>query len=221
MAIKSSENVKTRLLCFCDASSLAYATTVYLIQRSETSKLRSDLLFSKTRLTPLKEMTIPRLELMTVLIVVRCVNFVKEQLKISVKGINIWTDSQCVLKWLKSEKDLSVFVRNRVKEINSHRDITFYYITSKDNPADIATRGSDMHSLSWNQLWGQGLIWLKTPEKKWPILDKDEEEQTNSEYESEVKNSKQVNNTEVQNTCEVESGLPTYFRYVCAIWNRM
>ena len=47
VAIKSSENVKTRLLCFCDASSRAYATTVYLIQRSETSESRSDLLFLK------------------------------------------------------------------------------------------------------------------------------------------------------------------------------
>ena len=53
---------------------------------------------------------------------------------------------QNVLKWLKSEKALSVFVQNRVKKINSHRDITFHYITSKDNLADIATRGSDMHS---------------------------------------------------------------------------
>ena len=119
MAIKISENVKTRLLCFCDASSLAYATTVYLIQRSETSESRSDLLFSKARLAPLKEMTIPRLELMTVLIGVRCVNFVKEQLKISVEGIKIWTDSQCVLKWLKSKKDLSVFVRDRVNQQSS------------------------------------------------------------------------------------------------------
>ena len=216
VAIKSSENVKTRLLCFCDASSRAYATTVYLIQRSETFESRSDLLFSKTRLAPLKEMTIPRLELMAVLIGVRCVNFVKEQLKISVEGIHIWTDSQCVLKWLKSEKDLSVFVRNRVKEINSHRDITFHYITSKDNPADIATRGSDMHSLSCNQLWWQGPIWLKKPEKEWPILNKDEDEQTNSEYDSEIKKSKQVKHTEVLNTSEVDSDLPSYISGMCA-----
>ena len=46
-------------------------------------------------------MTIPRLELMAVLIGVRCVKFVKEQLKISVEGKDIWTDSQSVLKLLK------------------------------------------------------------------------------------------------------------------------
>ena len=76
---------------------------------------------------------------MTFLIDVRCVNFVKQQFKISVEGINIWTESQCVLEWLKSEKGLSVFIRSKVKEINSHRDIAVHYITSKDNPADIAT----------------------------------------------------------------------------------
>ena len=108
------------------------------------------------------------------------------------EGIDIWADSQCVLKWLKSEKDLSVFVRNRVKEINSHRDITFHHITSRDNPADIATRGSDRHNLSCNQLWWHDPIWLKKPEKEWPTSDKDEDEQTNSEYESEVKKSKPV-----------------------------
>ena len=89
VAIQTSENVKCPLLCFCDASSRAYATFVYLFQMCENSVLRSDLLFSKTRLAPLKEMIIPRLELMAVLIGVRCVKFVKEQLKISVEGIDI------------------------------------------------------------------------------------------------------------------------------------
>ena len=51
-------------------------------------------------------------------------------------------------KWLKSEQVLSVFIRNKGKEINRHGNITFHYITSKDNPADIPIRGSDMHSLS-------------------------------------------------------------------------
>ena len=49
-----------------------------------------------------------------------------------------------MLKWLQSEKDLSVFVRNRVKEIKSHSDVKFHHISSKDNPADIATRGADI-----------------------------------------------------------------------------
>ena len=73
-----------------------------------------------------------------------------------------------VLKWLRSEKDLSVFVRNRVKEINIHGDITFHYITSRENPADIASCGTDIYNLSGNQLWWHGPVWLKETEKKWP-----------------------------------------------------
>ena len=111
-------------------------------------------------------MTIPRLELLAVLIGVRCVKFVESQLKILVEGIDLFTDSQCVLRWLRSQKDLSVFVRNRVKEINSH-DITFHYVKSNENPADIATRGTDIHSLSENRLWWHGPTWMKETEEKW------------------------------------------------------
>ena len=49
------KNVKSRWLCFCDASSCVYATAVYFLQRSENSESKPDLLFSKTRLAPLKK----------------------------------------------------------------------------------------------------------------------------------------------------------------------
>ena len=130
-----------------------YATAVYLLQRSENSESRSNLLFSKTRLAPIKKITIPRLEVLAVLIGVRCVKFVESQLKISEDGIDLWTDSRCVLKWIRLQKDLSVFERNRIKEVNSHGDITFNYVTTKENPADIATRGTDIHNLFENKLW--------------------------------------------------------------------
>ena len=87
--------------------------------------------FSKTRLAPVKGLTIPRLELMAVLIEVRCVTFVKDQLRLPLEQIHLWTDSQCVLKWISSDKDLTVFVRNRVREIKSHSEIQFHYINTK------------------------------------------------------------------------------------------
>ena len=97
-------------------------------------------------------MTIPRLELMAVVIGVRCLRFVKQQLNISIEGIHLWTDSQCVLKWIGSEKDLSVFVANRVKEIKDNGDIIFGYVTSRENPADIAFRGTTFQHLSQDRL---------------------------------------------------------------------
>ena len=83
------------LVCFCDASSCAYVANVYLLQANGTNECKSDLIFSKTRLVPLKKMTIPRLELMGVVIGVRCLKYVKEQLKVSIEGLHVYTDSVC------------------------------------------------------------------------------------------------------------------------------
>ena len=63
-----------------------------------------------------KEFTTPCLELLAVLIGVRAVYFVMKELRLNIsKGI-LWTDSQCVLHWLKLG-DHCLFVKNRVKEI--------------------------------------------------------------------------------------------------------
>ena len=52
----------------------------------------------------------------------------------------VWTDSQCVLNWIKSKKPLSVFVQNRINEVNKS-EVELRYINTKDNPADIPSRG--------------------------------------------------------------------------------
>ena len=66
-------NIKYYLICFCDASSYA---VIYLLQINAENESKVDLIFSKTRLAPVKEMTISRLELMAVVIGVRCLRFV-------------------------------------------------------------------------------------------------------------------------------------------------
>ena len=139
-----SSNVRNFLLRFCDASTCAFAAVIYLLQQNSNAETEVNVLFSKTRLAPLKKMSVPRLELMAVLIGTRCLNFVKSPLKIPIHGLHLWSDSQCVIKWIASEKDLSVFVRNRVAEIRSHCDIQINYVRSKENPADIASRGSSV-----------------------------------------------------------------------------
>ena len=122
------------------------------LQQNSESESTANVLFSKTRLAPLKKMFVPRLELMAVLIGTRCLKFVKSQLKIPIHGLYLWSDSQCVIKWIASEKDLSVFARNRVSEIRSHGDIQINYVRSKENPADVASRGSSVNKLKANQL---------------------------------------------------------------------
>ena len=164
--IRNKDNVRNYLVCFCDASTVAYACSVYLIQSGHSTTI--DLVFAKARLAPVKSMTIPRLELMAALIGARSVNFVKQQLKLKFEQTFIMSDSQCVLHWLNSDKSLPVFVRNRVEEIKLLEDVTFEYVNTTENPADVASRGCSVNELKENQLWWHGPSWLSLPPSNWP-----------------------------------------------------
>ena len=180
--IRNECESKYDLVCFCDASAVAYACAVYLIQCDGTRS--SHLVFSKARLAPVKTMTIPRLELMAVLIGTRSLQFVREQLKLHFETLVILTDSQCVLSWIKSDKSLPTFVRNRVQEINSHGNIVFQYVNTKENPADLASRGCTVTQIVENELWWKGPQWLQCPISEWPNSVNENCSEVNSESET-------------------------------------
>ena len=81
----------------------------------------------------------------------------------------LFSDSQCVLHWLKMRKPLSLFIENRVKEILNERDTTFCYIESAQNPADVATRGSSVSEIGQSDLWWHSPTWLKNEDSLWPL----------------------------------------------------
>ena len=56
------------------------------------------------------------------------------------------------MKWIASEKDLSVFVRYIVSEIRSHCDIQINYVRSIANLADVVSRESSVNKLKAYQL---------------------------------------------------------------------
>ena len=99
-------NKEAELLCFYDASSKAYRTIIYLRCRENCQTITS-LIFSKSRIAPLKETSLPRLELLAVLIGTRSINFITQSLQLKIHRKTLWTDSQCVLHWLKSKKILN------------------------------------------------------------------------------------------------------------------
>ena len=175
-----------RLLCFCDASTKAYATSVYL-QMCNMHTETCNLVFSKTRLAPNDKISLPRLELLAVLIGVRSMSFVETQLKLTFSEKILWTDSQCVLHWIKTEKLLTVFVENRLREIRKHSDIEFQYVSTRDNPVDIASRGTTVSYLKENKHWWNGPLWLTQKRSEWPtwkLVDKGSQEAIESEYRS-------------------------------------
>ena len=153
---------------FADASSKAYCAAVYLLCKQE-SVTRAQLLTSKTRVAPLKEQSIPRLELTSARILARLVETVKKALEnqVQIRNTTLWLDSTTALLWIKNVGEWKPFVQNRVKEIlrlTSRND--WRYCPTGCNPADIGSRGIKASKLKDNQLWREGPDWLAT--NQWP-----------------------------------------------------
>ena len=103
---------RLKLIGFCDASQKAYAATVYLEDCSNNSLV---LLASKTRVSPLKGQTIPRLELLGAVILSRLIASIRVNLKSFVGETVCFTDSLIVLHWIKGiDRHWKPFVQNRV-----------------------------------------------------------------------------------------------------------
>jgi len=140
------------LLVFTDASKNAYATTIYLKSvNSICSQL--NLIFSKTRLAPMKPITIPRLELLALTIGFKAMNFVEKEIALKINYKVIFSDSEIVLSWIKSVKPLETFVENRVKPIRESEGIEFRHVAGEDNPADLASRGLLASELQFNSTY--------------------------------------------------------------------
>ena len=148
---------------FGDASSKAYAAVIYLhVTTSQGNYAR--LVASKSRVAPVKNLTIPRLELLAALVLARLITHVKEALEVDVTITNLscWTDSRVTLCWIKGEeREWKQFVQNRVDEIRTLVPASrWQHCNGKDNPADIPSRGSSPLELSQCPLWMEGPKWL-------------------------------------------------------------
>ena len=147
---------------FSDASEKAYGAVVYLKSIDNNGVSNINLLLAKTKVAPLKTQTIPRLELCAAQMLAEAVTFVSNSLSITISKTFCYSDSQVVLAWLKhSPSELKTFVANRVANIKRLLgDLHWFYVRSKDNPADICSRGIFPSLLIDNTLWWKGPQWL-------------------------------------------------------------
>ncbi|XP_055928683.1 uncharacterized protein LOC129959815 [Argiope bruennichi] len=125
------------------------------------------LLAAKSRIAPLRSITIPRLELLSCCIGARLLKFVKESLNIVNMKTQFWTDSTTALQWIRRDETWSVFVRNRVNEIRKLSNIDDWrHVPGPLNPADLPSRGCSVLKLL-NSKWWEGSKWLLLREDLW------------------------------------------------------
>lgn len=135
------ENVE--LHGFCDSSSEVYSAVVYLRVRT-CNNVKVCLLTSKTKVAPIKSLSIPRLELLGCFLLSKLISEIKTALlqRINLDRIVCWTDSKVALSWIRGkEKSWKVWVENRVVKIREVVDREdWFHVSGKCNPADIPTR---------------------------------------------------------------------------------
>jgi hypothetical protein len=159
-----------RLVGFCDASEKGYAAVIYLHTTTGATSLVS-LMRAKSKVSPLKPLTIPKLELSAALLLCRLLQGTLPALgTLSIESVTYYTDSTIVLAWLATPPHrLKTFVANRVVDILEISAPTDWaHVASQDNPADCASRGLLPHELLDHPLWLAGPPFMRKALDLWP-----------------------------------------------------
>ncbi|XP_055928716.1 uncharacterized protein LOC129959847 [Argiope bruennichi] len=128
---------------FSDSSEAAFGTVVYCKSQTPAGEVVVKMVASKSRVAPLKKLTIPRLELCAAVLLVKLMQRIQSALRLKVSNTYYWSDSMIVLSWIKKEtSQFKTFVANRVATL---QDLSCQeqrrHISSGDNPADLISRG--------------------------------------------------------------------------------
>ncbi|XP_066925113.1 uncharacterized protein [Clytia hemisphaerica] len=173
--IKDRTDLKSiELHGFSDASDRAYGACAYLCFRYSDGTCKNSLVTAKSRLKPTKKVSVPRLELLGILIVSRLIVELDKILDLDISMIKLWTDSSAAFGWIKSDSVDSineVFVKNRVRDIKKllNDSIELRLVPSKQNPSDYVTKEGKSKNVIDN-LWLHGPHFLTKPESEWPVL---------------------------------------------------
>lgn len=155
---------------FSDASEYAFSAVIYARTKTKDDTYETRIITAKTKVAPIKYVSIPRLELCAALLLTRLSKTVIQSLQCPSVNLFTWTDSANVLWWLSSHpRTWKSYVANRTSEIlETTSRANWRYVPTKENPADCASRGISPSNLNNFDLWWNGPTWLRQPKEAWP-----------------------------------------------------
>ncbi|XP_075157775.1 uncharacterized protein LOC142231042 [Haematobia irritans] len=155
---------------FVDASERAYGAAIYIRSKLPNKRIIVRLLCAKSRVAPLQKVSLPRLELCAALLGAELANKTKNELRYEDKQLFFWSDSEIVLHWINSaSSSLKTFVANRISKIQELTiNSQWRHVDSKNNPADLISRGLKPEQLPECNMWFYGPLFLHGNEDSWP-----------------------------------------------------
>jgi hypothetical protein len=134
------------------------------------NKTTCELLCSNSKVAPLKQLTISRLELCAAALLSKLYQKTTQALHITIDESYLWTDYSITLTWIRGPPNKwKTFVANRVEAIQEQTtSATWRHVPSQFNPAELISRGVDPITLSSSNLWWKGPPWLSHEPSSWP-----------------------------------------------------
>lgn len=174
----STQREQVQLHGFSDASIRAFAAVVYMRVEKTNGSIETSLIAARTRVAPVKTISLPRLELCGAVLLSKLLKHVAQAMRLIPAQIYAWTDSSIVLSWLSGDPNRwKTFIANRVVEITEYLNANqWYHVQSGDNPADVASRGMLLSDLKKCEIWWKGPVWLSEKKIKYTKPNKFETE---------------------------------------------
>ena len=153
---------------FCDASLTGYGACSYLRVTNHTGRVHAALIMAKSRLAPIKQLSVPRLELCAAVVAVKLDIIIRRELELELLQSTFWSDSKIILSYIRSEsKRFQIFEGNRVSFIRENTSPEqWQFIPGSLNPADVASRGCMADALP--DTWYTGPVFLSCHKSAWP-----------------------------------------------------
>ncbi|GFX75852.1 integrase catalytic domain-containing protein [Trichonephila clavipes] len=161
--IMADNNVRIVLQGSADASEAAYGAVVYLQCFLHNGAAKVSILASKSRVAPIRVISIPRLELCACVLLAQLVKKIRSTLRLNISDIVLHTDSTIALAWLNTPANcLKTFVANRVAKVQELTEgFQWNHVPSVLNPADLVSRGLRPCDLPNLRLWWHGPQFLE------------------------------------------------------------
>ena len=161
---------RIELHTFTDASTVGYGACSYTRVVYVDDSVQCCLLMGKSRVAPVKRMTIVRLELVAAVVGAKLAALICRELNLTFSDVYFWTDASVVLRYIRnSSSRFDTFVANRVEMLHTLTCVDQWrYVPGNSNPADIASRGLLPSKINNADLWFEGPPFLLKGMNEWP-----------------------------------------------------